>query len=800
MTSFHSLPSLRDILNPSEDRSRASIAPTSANPTSQISERSPLAEHEERNQPQLYHNHSVPGPPSFEHPPSASPNRYVKYRSAGNEDPLSRITLSNTRNTLFSPDYNGRHHTSAPQHLNPRSATSDHLVYAVHDRLYQPDPFYSRLHIEPRSLDNGHFPGEDRYWPFPGSPDGRKYASGDCVNPQWGITKAGKPRKRLAHETDLTERATTPESTGKNHKKGISIPLPPEEADDTNAQSKDNTSRPSPELSERAPRTLKRPKIETNSPSDTDVVGNAAQNEFRAVSPRWNIAEGKHGTTLWDFDPYEVDPESCNHYLELYFTHINRASYCMFAKEQFMRWIKTCSNKSSLERMLVYSLLAMATVFSSRDQHKRDGKQFATVAKYGLDKNLGKFTLPLVQSRLILGLYYFAIGDAGKAWDLAGGGLRGASALKLNLESGVQDIREDHLDYGYTKAGAVECRRRTFWSAYIMDRFNGFCSGHLSVIQNDDCLVRLPIQDQIYESQESAETPFFENDNVDPALSSEADRSKLGSMGYHAQASSLWGEVLANIYRSSHRREYDYAEKYEEFYARLNQQLDRWMASLPPELTNSRENTDRSIREGYIGTYIGLHTLYHASLMKLNRHCRWKLLSPASVERNIRRAHHHATEVLSIVQSLSRTDRKARLPDIEFAFSTPFTSYSILTAVDILSAGGRLEDLPKHSELLEGGLEVVAELAGFWSIARRHKTSILRRIKDISDAAQDPISDKQLFAIDSPMDTTFPREEDVIYSVPREKIYQALGIGDSQFDTEKILLVEASYEGGIAYI
>lgn len=608
------------------------------------------------------------------------------------------------------------------------------------------------------------------------------------------------PAVPLAQDTGLTERVTTPESIGKNLKKAESIPLPPEPVDDANTQGKEDTSQPSSGLSERPPRMLKRPKVEADSPPDTDVTEKIAHNEYRVESPKWNIAEGKHGSTLWDFDPYEVDPESCGHYLEQYFTHINRASYCMFAKEPFMKWIRTSNNKSSLERMLVYSLLAMGSVFSSRDQHKHDGKQFATVAKYGLDKNLGNFTLPLIQSRLILGLYYFAIGDAGKAWDLAGGGLRGASALKLNLESGVQDIQEDHLDYGYTKAGTVECRRRTFWSAYIMDRFNGFCSGHLSVIQNDDCLVRLPIQEHIYESQEPAETPFFENDNVDPALSCEADRSQLGSMGYHAQASSLWGEVLANIYRSSHRREHDYAEKYEEFYARLNHQLDRWMASLPPELTNSRENTDRSIREGYIGTYIGLHTLYHASLMKLNRHCRWKLLSPASVERNIRRAHHHATEVLLIVQSLSRTDRKARLPDIEFAFSTPFTSYSVLTAVDILSAGGRLEDLPKHGQLLEGGLEVVAELAGFWSIARRHKTSILRRIKDISDAAQDPTSDKQLFAIDSPMDTTFPQEEDVIYSVPREKIYKALGIDDALIDAEKILWVEASYEGGIAYI
>lgn len=512
------------------------------------------------------------------------------------------------------------------------------------------------------------------------------------------------------------------------------------------------------------------------------------------------MAGHKTGPTLWDFDPHEVDSESRTHYLDLYFLHVNCASYCMFPKEPFMDWVRTCNSKSSLERMLVFSLLAMGTIFSTREQHKRDGEEFAAIAKYGLDKNLGNFVLPLVQSRLILGLYYFAVGDAGKAWDLAGGGLRSASALKLNLESGVQDTGDSPHSYGLTKTGLIECRRRTFWSAYIMDRFNGFCSGHLSVVQNDDCLLRLPIKDQIYERQGDGETPFFENDNVDPALSCNADRSLLGAMGYHAQISSIWGEVLANIYRSSHRWDFDYAEKYEEFYNRLNCQLSRWMSRLPPELTNSQVNTDRSIREGYIGTYIGLHTLYHATLMKLNRHCRWKLLSPDAVERNIRKAHHHATEVLHIVQTLTRTDRKVRLPDVEFAFSTPFTSYSVLTAVDILSAGGFLEDLPQLCQLLDSGLEVVTELAGFWSIARRHKSSILSRIKDIGDSVQDPAGDKRVFATDRPMDTTFPKEEDIIYAVPRERMHKALGIDDVAIEDDAILRVKSSHEGGIAYI
>lgn len=573
----------------------------------------------------------------------------------------------------------------------------------------------------------------------------------------------------------------------------------PSEQRSGRSKGKFDTGSSSPNCLEEPTRSTKRPKSEVDSTSDVDFAGKNETCERDASLEAIGV-EGKRNTTLWDFEPHEVDPDTRTHYLELYFLHVNCASYCMFPKEPFMEWVKTCVAKSSMERTLIFSLLAMGTIFSTREQHKHDGEQFATIAKYGLDKNLGNFVLPLVQSRLVLGLYFFAVGDAGRAWDLAGAGLRSASALKLNLESGIQDIEHERFDYGLARSGFIECRRRTFWSAYIMDRFNGFCSGHLSVIHNNDCLLRLPVREEIYERQGSAETPFFENDIVNPALARDADRSQLGAMGYHAQISSIWGEVLANIYRSSHRRDFDYPQNYEEFYGQLNCQLDRWMISLPPELTSSRENTDRSIREGYIGTYIGLHTLYHATLMKLNRHCRWKLLSPAAIERNIQKAHYHATEVLHIVQTLSRTDRETRLPDVEFAFSTPFTSYAILTAIDILSAGGHVEDLPKYSQLLDSGLEVVAELASFWSIARRHKTSILRRIKDISDSVQDSTGDKQMFATDSPMDTTFPREEDVIYTAPRARLYRALSIDENLINDKTILWVETSYEGGIAYI
>src|SRR5437868_2876905 len=60
-----------------------------------------------------------------------------------------------------------------------------------------------------------------------------------------------------------------------------------------------------------------------------------------------------------------------------------------------------------------------------------------------------------------------------------------ASTLNLEIEK-TNDTFLQMFPYGLNRHGYAECRRRTFWSCYIMDRFSGFCSGHLTVIQPED--------------------------------------------------------------------------------------------------------------------------------------------------------------------------------------------------------------------------------------------------------------------------------------------------------------------------
>ena len=172
----------------------------------------------------------------------------------------------------------------------------------------------------------------------------------------------------------------------------------------------------------------------------------------------------------WRTDPYHSQPELVMHYVDLYFTHINSATYRMFAREPFLHWLQYAKGKSSDELMVLYSMLAMGSTFSNLETRKSEGSLFARVARYAVEKNHGQFSLQLAQSRLILALYHFSVGDGAKAWDYCGSAVRVAAGLKMNLEQAIVAIVNDApLDFGLNRSGLEECYRRTYWSTFLMD-------------------------------------------------------------------------------------------------------------------------------------------------------------------------------------------------------------------------------------------------------------------------------------------------------------------------------------------
>jgi hypothetical protein len=502
----------------------------------------------------------------------------------------------------------------------------------------------------------------------------------------------------------------------------------------------------------------------------------------------------------WEQDPFETDPRLTMHLLDLYFLHAGRATYGLFPRRPFIAWVETNREKSQDHLMLLYAVLAMGSLFSADPDKRALGKKFASVASYAAEKRFGKFTLQLCQSRVLLALYLFARGKSQEAWDFCGAGLRAISALKLNTEEGVKELADNtpDLDFGFDRWTYEECCRRTFWSGLLMDvsyalakatatinvsqkqRYNGFFGGTLFVISMEDAYVRLPCPDDVYEASAPCEAPYFDEEIFTRHT---AHNQNLGYMAYLCLISAIWGEVLTFTGRATRRPANGYERLYDTFYAKTYEKLEAWHAMLPPILQYSAQNLDYSIVEGYAGTFMSLHALYHATIIRLNRHVSVGAMPVDKMRRNIEQTFHHASDILSMMHSLAAVNRQQRLPPSatsEFLFSTPFPGYALMLSIDVLTSAGTFTGLPKLIETVEIAVSCLDELASFWACARAQQRAVASRLKQLMEyAVQEGQSARNgsygnNWKIKDSLETAFGND-DAIYGAEDQLLFEVVG-------------------------
>lgn len=171
-----------------------------------------------------------------------------------------------------------------------------------------------------------------------------------------------------------------------------------------------------------------------------------------------------------DSDPYEANPEEVTHYIDKYFSNINGGIYHMFPRKPFILWLKSCRKKSFDDKMLLYSMLAMGTIFSDRPERVIAGQRFLRTARQAVEKRQHRLTLQLAQSRIILSLWYYATGALAKAWDSIGAAVRTVCALRYNIEPDSLATGNNQMcEYMLHPLALAECYRRTFWVVFILD-------------------------------------------------------------------------------------------------------------------------------------------------------------------------------------------------------------------------------------------------------------------------------------------------------------------------------------------
>lgn len=484
----------------------------------------------------------------------------------------------------------------------------------------------------------------------------------------------------------------------------------------------------------------------------------------------------------WEDDPYVVNPEATVHLLNYYFADVNDATYCIFPRHHFMSWLKTNPEKCQSERMVLYAMLAVGSIFADDSQYPGFAERCVTIAGEAIQAKIGRFSMCVVQARLLLGMYHFAKGANGVEWDYIGSGIQAALYLRYHTEHGCAEetvIPRSRHEFGFSLEQMIECKRRTFWSGFLMDRY---CGPTSSSINPEDVFLRLPCFEETYERGYQSDAPHYNNGTIDPLKASLTATSAISPMGWLILVAAIWGDVANFIYRAVHRSPVAYAEEYEKFYENTRSALQNWSARLPDQLQFSPANVERSIQGGYAGPFISMHVLYHLAWIKMNRFVRHSLI-PHSLARNVRASHGHSHDLLQVMSTLRTAkwgmmDRDGHAAS--FSFTTPFAGYAILAAIDVVGAGGLDSNLRSTLELISCGLESLRELARYWNSARDQDKACETRYYQIQNVLKHPFTARsgcwlgREWGVHSSLEREFAEADDCIYGANDRSFFDAL--------------------------
>ncbi|KAK3684961.1 hypothetical protein B0T22DRAFT_516764 [Podospora appendiculata] len=631
---------------------------------------------------------------------------------------------------------------------------------------------WTGTHFLPRFVRATEVPGEGMCYFYDDGSHCKTVIDGEAVNAHWGVTKAGKPRKRLAiacvtcREKKIkcdpdyprcvqcekfgrvckfknaprgghnTSPSTPPAELDDSRRLGGIVRPPPDYIRPSNHSSESvsprATVRPaSPDFSSAVPLKRARTGYEHYAPTigPTSPVA-PAPDTARSVLSSWHQPELPriHEDVLcraWQTDPYVSDPQSVISTISSFFVHADATALRFLPERAFKTWVQSSAHRKSPEDlMVVYSILAVGVALSG--DTKNVAHEYAQVARYASEHTA--LSLQLVQTRILLSLYYLSVSRSSDGNDMSSGAISAATFMQHNLElERTQDGALSTFPYNMTRAGYAECRRRTFWSCFILERLNGLFPRRVGIISTEDIFIRFPAEVRSFEEQVGVPTPGFE-----PNFSAlQHQRAGVGVMAYLVQIVAVWGDVMTSIYRLSNRsspQDFDFGK----FHQRMLSRLEDWVSTLPAQFSFCPANVDTIPREDQ-GTLILMHLLYHLTVVKLHRHVLPQYLTTAQRFRYAWVSQEHARKLLEVACTVAKESNMGRSNK-----PPPFTGYAILEAIDVLSAEGSMRDLPSLIDGLAMARSVLEILGTVWEEANVQKMAMdhrLDRLVDLRDRA-----------------------------------------------------------------
>lgn len=293
------------------------------------------------------------------------------------------------------------------------------------------------------------------------------------------------------------------------------------------------------------------------------------------------------------------------------------------------------------------------------------GEPFATNVRASLVDSIDIPTVSNVQALVYLSMYEYGAARGPRAWMFGGMAVRLAQELGLN--------REDSSPVFYLKGDWVmrETRRRTFWACFMLDVLASSSSGRPRMMDERDCEVLLPSEDNDWYDERPVVTEMLDDDQSstdgtenepaesnptagstkeqkpgdgrDVPMGQEGSNSEAGSraqasegpksaspktkkQGGHVLSSfaylirivAVLGKVTQYVNRPRSKKALPPNERGSEF-SIIDNALTSWHNSVPEHLAYSLENGKMVKDKGEGCLIVFMHVIYHTSVVLLHR-------------------------------------------------------------------------------------------------------------------------------------------------------------------------------------
>ncbi|CAG8544342.1 4271_t:CDS:2 [Paraglomus occultum] len=373
---------------------------------------------------------------------------------------------------------------------------------------------------------------------------------------------------------------------------------------------------------------------------------------------------------------------------------------------------------------LVWALCAVAARYSdlpgiAKDPPHSAGDVFAERAISYMAESFDDPNVENVQAILLLCLHSFGSAKGPRSWMYIAMAVRMAQALGMHKE--FADVSCMYAKKGNSHQAFIyrEIRRRVFWVCFVIDRFSACALGRPTIIDEGDVEIRQPCDDREWRKEHPAISDMMDDRPAESPVK-RGRRFILSTSGVFSSLTSvsiLLGRVAQYINRMRSADALPVWDSKSEF-AQLENQLESWYESLSQELKWSPEMLKYHVGNGKIGAYAAILTLYHVSIVVLNRPNVATLQTGTAPESQLAFFHISADKCIT---SARRTAKIAEaLLEAKCTNLCPFTLYPIFATAtmhinDTFSNDKNVVEIAhKNLNITERYLEMVRP---YWNIA-----------------------------------------------------------------------------------